>query len=41
MKRLFVVGAVVLAVQPRAATNDARAEIEALIKKSGADVTVA
>jgi beta-lactamase class A len=41
MKRLFVVGAVVLAVQPRAATNDARAEIEARIKKSGADVAVA
>jgi beta-lactamase class A len=41
VKRLLLIGAVVLAVQPRAASNDARAEIVALIRKSGADVAVA
>jgi beta-lactamase class A len=41
MKRLLIIGAVVLAVQPSAAADDARAEIESLIAKSGADVAVA
>jgi beta-lactamase class A len=41
VKRLLLVGAVVLAMQPTAASNDPRAEIEALITKSGADVAVA
>jgi beta-lactamase class A len=42
MKRLLLVGVIGLVAQPfRAASDDPRAEIETLIRKSGADVAVA
>ena len=41
MKRLLLIGVVVLAQPLRAASGDLRAEIETLIRKSGADVAVA